>query len=70
MNYTTIYNNFCFNDYSYITLGYVVFLIAAGLWEKYRIYFELAFVKYKNGDIILEDDGQLDDELKQKYEDL
>ena len=74
MNFTTIYNSMFFNDYSYMTLGYAVFLIGATLWERYRIYLELAlrsaFVKYKNGDVILEDDGQLDDELKQKYEDL
>ena len=70
MNFTTIYNSMFFNDYSYMTLGYAVFLIGATMWERYRIYLELAFVKYKNGDVILEDDGQLDDELKQKYEDL
>ena len=70
MNITTIYNNICFNDYSLMTLGYVFFVLGATLWERYRIYFELAFVKYKNGDVVLEDDGQLDNELKDKYADL
>ena len=59
---------FNFNDYTYISIGYITLLMSLIAFDKYGIYLRMWF--YKPEHVEISDDLDLDETLKEEYNDL
>ena len=55
---------------SYMSMAYITYLTGLYIYHKYHLYFELWFVSSTTQEITLDDDGKLDTDLKDEYNDL
>ena len=60
----------CNNDVSYASIIYVTLITGMIIYDKYHTLFEMWYMLLTTEFVTVEDDGQLDENLKNAYDDL